>query len=185
MSLYRVRIIWGGSAAAGGGLSTFYFDTNADSVQQAATAVTTFLAGSEDRRSTAATWTLDNSVDWINDANGELQGTAAVTAANGVGTIATDIMPSANQGLLRLLTGVVVGGRFLRGRVFLPGTCESDNSGGAPTSTYRTDYDTLAAAMIADANTEWRVWSSTHGTSSPVTAANTWTSWAVLRSRRD
>lgn len=185
MAVSRVQVAWGGSAAAGGGLSSFYFNSAVGTAAQMGSAVSTFLGATEDRRSSSATWSRVAQVETFNVVTGALEGISGLVASSGVGTIATDIMPAANQGLLRLVTGQIVVGRLLRGRLYLPATTESDNSGGAPTGTYIADYEAAAAALIADANTELVVWSQTHGVIAPVSSANVWTSWAVLRSRRD
>ncbi len=185
MSVDRVQVTWGGSAAAGGGITSFYFQGAVGSAAQQRDAVVAFLTATEARRATSATWTLLTDVDRLNEVTGALESVNTVTAASGVGTGAGDIMPSLNQGLLRLLTTAIVNGRLLRGRIFLPGTIESDNSGGAPIVGYRTGYDTAAATLIAEANTIWSVWSRTHGVIFPITTASTWTQWSFLHGRRD
>jgi len=184
MPVNQVRVIWSGLPVVGNGLSTFNFSSTTGTAQQQATAVGTFLTATNDRRTTSITWTLDTDVPTLDVATGQLQAITTVTSAQALGTAAGDLIPFATQGLLRLFTGTIVGGRLLQGRIFLPGAVESDSNGG-PTSTYMTDYDTAAAALVADANADWSVWSRTHGVLSSVAQGSTWNEWAVLRSRRD
>jgi len=130
-------------------------------------------------------WITGADVAVLNSVTGALEGTATVAQSSGAGSAAGDAQPPAVQGLLRLITSNVVAGRLLRGRLFLPGSLEASNTSGQPSAGYRTAYETPAAALIADANTEWQIWSQTHGVPAVVQSANVWTRWAVLRSRRD
>lgn len=180
-----MQIIWTGTTIVGGGLSTFYFDSASGTPAQQVAAVATFLGATEDRRLSSVSWVSAADVATLNVGTGALEGITSVTQSSGTGTSATEAMPPASQGLLRILTSQIVSGRLLRGRIFLPGNSESDSGSGAPSSTYRTDYDAAAAALIADANTAWMCWSQTHGVAASVATANTWNKWAVLRSRRD
>lgn len=186
MAVNRVQVIWSGIPTVGGGLSTFMFNSSVGTPAQQVAAVAAFLAATEDRRAQGCSWVTGSDVATLNIGTGQLEGVTAVTQIIGVGSIAGDVLPPATQGLLRLLTSVVVAGRLLRGRLFLPGTCEADSgSTGQPSVTFRSDYDAAAAALLGDANTEWCVWSATHGVLANITAANTWTKYATLRSRRD
>lgn len=186
MALNRVRVIWTGTPAVGDGLSTFYFNSAVGTPAQQVAAVNTFLDSVAASYADNLSWSTEQEVATINEATGNLEGLASVTPATGVGLDATDQLSPATQGLLRLAGAMIVGGRLLRGRLFLPGPCEGVNSpGGIPLLAYRTDYQDAAAVMIADANVEWRIWSRTHGVSGDVVTATVWDKWAVLRSRRD
>lgn len=108
-----------------------------------------------------------------------------------VGTNANDQLPAQTQGLVRLSTASVVGGRRVRGRIFLPGPCETGNtSGGVPTSTYVSDWNTAAALLLAGGSTAsdvviWhRPQGGAGGASPVVTGVGTASTWSVLRSRR-
>lgn len=185
MSVHRVQVIWSGLTIQGGGLSTFYFDGAVGTAAQQVAAVAAFLGATEDRRGVSVAWQTAADVSVLNSATGQLEGIFTTTPAQGVGATSGDLMPANCQGLLRLITPNVVGGRLLRGRIFLPGSLEVDNTLAVPNATYRTDYDTAGAALIADANSTWVVWSKTHGVMAVVGSVNTWTKWASLRSRRD
>jgi len=146
--------------------------------------VATFLAATETQRTTQITWATAADVATLNTQTGKLEGLTSTTPATGAGSAAGDPAPFATQGLLRLFTNTIVNDRLLRGRLFLPGVVEASSTG-VPSAGYMTAYNTPAAALIADANTQWNVWSHTWGASSPVITASTWNRWAVLRSRRD
>ena len=112
-----------------------------------------------------------------------------IEAAEAVpGTAGPNFMPPLVQGLVRLRTGVYVGGREIRGKVFLPGTTDPDDVNGIPSAGYLTDVQAVWNALVTDASTAGiplQVWSPTNGQSESVTAVSPWNQWAVLRSRRD
>lgn len=185
MATYRVPVFWAGSLTNGGGLSNFFFNSLGGTTAQAVTAVVDFLNSTEDRRHSSCTWSCGQDIDTIDTATGALIGTDNFTPATGTGTNGGQPNSPATQGLLRITTGTVVGGRLLRGRLFLPATTENDNDLGAPTSTYVSDYDAAATTMLGDPDSAWVVWSKTHGVQATVTGESVWNKWAVLRSRRD
>jgi hypothetical protein len=111
--------------------------------------------------------------------------------ASVTGTEAGDPLPAQTQGLVRLATSTVVGGRRLRGRIFVPGPAEARNdSSGLPNSTYTSGLTSGFAAMLTAGATASSpvIWhrptagaGGTHGLITGVSAAPT---WSVLRSRR-
>lgn len=183
--LNRIPVVWTGTPTNGGGLSVFYFLEGVGTPAQQVTAVNTFLGATDDQRSTALQWQCGQEVDTIESTTNQLVGTTGFAPAVGFGTNSGEVLSPATQGLLRMLTPTVFNGRLIRGRLFLPGPTESVNSVGRPAVTYRADYEAAAAALIADANTTWVVYSRAAGAPAAVTAANMWTEWATLRSRRD
>ena len=101
------------------------------------------------------------------------------------GALTDTALPPADQGLLRLHTGLVIGHRQLIGHVFLPGACESNNtSGGVADAGYIALADAAGAGLIA-ATIPWVVWSRAHAAMYPIVSASTAAKWAILRSRRD
>jgi len=148
--------------------------------------VSTFLTATNDRRVTSSSWATEADVPTLNVGTGTIESIDATTPATGTGTAAGDALPPIAQGLLRLFTSTIVSGRLLRGRIFLPGAPESDSaSTGGTSTTYRSDYEAAAAALIADANSDWSVWSQTHGVLANISSATIWNKWASMRSRRD
>ena len=186
VSVRRVRVVWSGDPTSGGGLSTFYFNDAVGTAAQNVASVATFLNATNDRRVAPCTWATEADVPTLNVGTGAIEGIVSTTPATGVGTAAGDALPPIAQGLLRLFTSQIVSGRLLRGRLFLPGAPESDSaSTGGTSATYRSDYEAAAAALIADANSDWSVWSQTHGTLASIATASIWSKWASMRSRRD
>jgi hypothetical protein len=119
---------------------------------------------------------------------GAFAGTDPLTVT---GTQAGDALPRQTQGLVRLSTSTVVGGRRLRGRLFVPGPAEADNdSAGLPTGTYTSGLtsgfaDMLNAGATASVPVIWhRPTGGAGGTHGAITGVSASPSWAVLRSRR-
>lgn len=186
MAVNRVRVTWTGTPTVGDGLSTFYFNSAVGTPAQQVSAVNLFLDSVAASYADNLTWATQSDVATLNVGTGALEGITSTTVESGAGTDTTDQLSPATQGLLQLLTNQVVGGRLLRGRIFLPGPCEAANSaGGIPLAAYRTDYEDAADVLMNDANTEWSVWSQTHGVLASISSTSVWTKWAVLRSRRD
>jgi len=186
MAVNRVEVIWTGTPVAGGGLSTFYFDSAVGTATQQVTAVTGFLTSILDRISNTVTFATVADVATLNLTTGALEGFTSTAPQTGGGTSVGEPLPVGANGLLRLLTGSIVNGRLLRGRLFIPAPTESDNTaGGVPSATYTGDINASAQVLRDDANTNWGVWSRTHGFFSPVATVSTWNKWGLLRSRRD
>ena len=183
--MYRVRVTWTGTPVQGGGLSTFYFNDGGGTAQQAATAVSTFLGTLDANLSTALAWTTEGDVDSIDPATGDLTGTTSVATGSGVGSNVAEVLPPAAQGLLRLRTGLIVAGREVRGRMFIPGFCENNQAFGTPDAGTQANVNNAYATFLADANSIPVVWSRAHGVERVIASGTMWNKWAVLRSRRD
>lgn len=96
--------------------------------------------------------------------------------------------PLVVQGLVRLRTGTYVGGREIRGKVFLPGTTDANDTDGVPSTTYQTAINTAFGSFVtsaAAATVPVVVWSPTKGQVALVQQVSVWGQWAILRSRRD
>jgi hypothetical protein len=184
----RVRVSWGSGAANGGGVSTFNFigdDLQADA-NAAAAAVATAMAALEPVMDVDAVWTLETEVDVFNVLTGQTTGVFTVAGATGNGNSVGDKLPLAVQGLVRLRTGFFVGGREVRGRLFIPAVGEPFiNADGTPTVAFQTTIADAIDDLRADPNCIYAVYSPTHSTAQEVTAVTAWSNFAVLRSRRD
>ena len=184
--MLRARTTFTGTTGAPW-LSTMYFiaaTENQAAADAVIAAVGAFWGAVDARLGTAIQWTTDPSVAVL-DLDGTQTGAFATTPQVGTGASATELMPPANQILLRLRTNLFVGGREIRGRIFVPGNTEADATAGLVASAAQTAVNVAAAALIADANTIWAVWSPTNATATAVVSATAWSQWAVLRSRRD
>lgn len=184
--LYRVRTFLEGGLVTGGGLSDFYFLQVTGTAAQANAAVGLFWAPLQPGMSPQVTWRTDGEVLTIDDATGDITATTAVTPLSGVGTQTGEPLPPATQGLITLRTGAFVLGKEIRGRKFIPGICEADNtSTGAVSSTQVNRMNNAINALIADANSTFAIYSPTKHTSANVTSGAARTYFAVLRGRRD
>lgn len=103
---------------------------------------------------------------------------AAVAGLNG-----GEALPWTTQALLQIRTGVFVAGRERRGRIFVPGYSELDNTNGRPSSAVRTALETAGNALV-NFDPALAVYTPEKGVAS-ATSVTTWTEWATLRSRRD
>lgn len=174
-------------ASGTGKLTVMYFGTGAF-ISAQRTALNAFW--------TSVKASLDNSVSYnisttgreLDVATGALTGGwTEATARSGSGSGVTEQVADATQGLIRWQTGIIVGGRFLQGRTFIPGlsiaALSNGNLGGSTISTFQTAANTLISAAV-----ELDVWhrpiAGSGGSASGVTSAAVPAELAVLRRRR-
>lgn len=134
------------------------------------------------------TITVEGDCSVVDDATGQVVGIDSATARTVVGGSATALLPIATQGLINTFTSTFVGGRQLRGKIYVPGLITTTSDAlGAPTSTVKTLLLTQGALLVTNTSTPGplRVWSKKNGTSAVVNAVTTPSKFAVLRSRRD
>lgn len=127
-------------------------------------------------------------VSVVDEASGDTTATFLETAVPRPGGTNGARQPLVCQGLVRLRTGTYVGGREIRGKVFMPGTLDQDDTDGIPSTSYRTSLDAGFGALVSSAaglGIPLVVYSPTNGQAGVVTGVSTWNQWAILRSRRD
>lgn len=185
MTLWRVSTIFSGAGVAGGGINQMYFSGSGGTAADANQAVRDFWFALNPSISNTVNWTTGAEVVEIDEATGQIIGVESVTALGTTGANAGDPLPFATQGLVRWFTGAFIAGRQLRGRTFIPGMVEANNSAGRPSGTLMADIQAAADALIADTNSLLAVYSKTHATWQGVTSASVWSEWAQQRSRRD
>jgi hypothetical protein len=184
MSHYRVRTIFTG-AQGSPWLSTLNFGAAGGTAAQAVTAVAAFWGAVDVQMPGTIDWTTEADVGTYSPA-GELEDVDTTTPSTGAGGAgAGELLPRATQGLIRLRTGLIIDGRELRGRIFIPGLSESVNDNGTYAAASRATINTAAAALISDANSTLLVWSKRWATEAPALTGVTATEFAVLTSRRD
>ena len=139
----------------------------------------------------SSTLSFDPLLDEIEESNGNIVGQVAGTLPAAVTfTNANDPLPYQTQALVRLDTGVYIGGRRLKGRIFIPGASEDRNTAGAPIAAYLTQLNSFATALGTTVVTPMnqRVWhrpvNGFGGLSQPVISRTVSGQWAVLKSRR-
>ncbi|HKY46334.1 MAG TPA: hypothetical protein VJM50_24790 [Pyrinomonadaceae bacterium] len=184
--LWRVRTELTGPMITGGGQNDLYFAVTGGTAAQAVTAAGAFWQAVAAGLSSQLSWATQPEVIQIDDATGDISASVQTTPQSGIGSDVGEALPKATMGLIRWRTGNFVGGREIRGRTFVPGVIEADNTtNGVPSTTIINVMNNAAAGLLAAANADLVVYSPTKHTSALVTSASAWNQWAVLRSRRD
>jgi hypothetical protein len=185
VNILRVRTTFTGITGAPY-LNTAYFSLAGTTPADAAAAVSTFWGAVDSLLKSSVSWAVDAAVDELDATNGQLVGSTAVgSPGSGTGGDTSALLPFASQGLLRWVTSVYVGGRKLRGHWFIPGLTTSVNNQGHMDATLAGTFTTAGAALIADANSHFVIWSRKNGSFADVTSTSMWSEFATLRSRRD
>lgn len=187
-TISRLRTVWTGVAGAPY-YTNLYFDGVTDSASAAAaldgwgdfidTFKSNFVAG--------MIANIEGDLLQYDDTSGTLTGSVATTGRSITCTGGGTLLPRQAQLLVQWRTGIVVAGRRLRGRTFLPGQQETLNdAGGVPSSALVSSMQAgLQGFIDLPAPPHMVVWSRTHGVSSNALQATVWNQWANLRSRRD
>ena len=165
-------------------LSIWHFE---DSVTNdaAKTALQTFYT------SVAGTWSnqysvqLQPTVREMSSVTGTLTGESGFTVAPVVinGTIAGQPVPDAVSTLFRWNTNLVVAGRFLKGRTFVPGLAVTQLTNGNLTTSVNTSLNNIATTLANDAAAP-SIWSQKHGVIGVVQTGTAWGELATQRRRR-
>lgn len=135
--------------------------------------------------STAATFLTDAVVAQMDPATGTRTANYTVTPVTNPGLDAGDPLPPATQALTRLRTGVFAAGREVRGRINVPGLTEPSSTNGRPTAALLTALNNAANTLNTATTPDLAVWSRRNGIAVAVAATDTWTEFAVQRSRRN
>lgn len=189
-TMYQVRTQISGFAG-GPYLSTMYFLGSGGTAQQAATAARNFWTGFNGGMFLSLVIQVLPDVRLIESTTGALTGSTPTVNAVLNCTNVNHVLPFTSQLLMQWQTGVVLRGRLVRGRTFVPGLTENSNLDGAPTAAEVANAGVVAGVLVADANTIFGVWSrptvpgGSDGVFTPVATGGGWSQWAVLRSRRD
>lgn len=182
----EIIVDWTGPGA-GGKLSVLYFD-DAVAVATQRTSISTMLTSISDRLDNAVAWTVRTVGRELANASGALTGEwTESTARTGTGTLAGQAIPDASQALMRWNTGAVVGGRFLKGRTFIPGIEVGQITDGNLSALCISDFNLACGTFAGDAN-GFSIWNRPvnggGGQLHPVVSGTVWNELAVLRRRR-
>lgn len=180
----RIRVVWTGVAGTPA-YTNLYFNNSGPSPQALATEVRAALALLAPVVTAAATATIEEDVALIDSVTGEIQGVAVIDTSPVSMSAAGEMLPRATNGLVHLLTNAYVGGRQLRGRVFIPYPVEAANDGGQTATTYRASIGNALNPLRVNTLGAWVVWSRKTGAIAPIETLPVWSQFAVLRSRRD
>lgn len=168
-------------------VGVFNFDSAPPVTTQRA-ALGTFLAGLASVLRTSTTWAVRTSGREVSEATGTLTGEWIDSdPQSGNGSEAQAAVADATQALVRWSTGVVVNGRFLKGRTFIPGL-EIDALVGGNLSTGAQSTIGAAAGNLIAADVGFSIWhrptDGVGGSLHPVLGTSVWSEFAVLRRRR-
>lgn len=181
MPAYRIRTVFTGVPGSPY-LSNFYFDTGTvGDASAAAAAVYDFWNAVDSNMVNTMAWNIEDDVALFTNPE-TIAGWETVAGGNGAGLVSGDSLPWSTQLLIQWSTAVVFNNRRIRGRTFVPGFVESQNSAGVPVLSLRDAVEDAADAMVGSGLV---VASRASNTFVPITGAAVWSQWAVLRSRRD
>lgn len=182
--MYRVRVEFSGMQGSPW-IATHYAATAAGTPAQAVAALGTFWGAIDGLMDNEVNWTTLTDVETVDAATGQVTAVTSVTPVTGTGAIAGEALPIATQGLIRWRTGEYIAGREVRGRTFIPGLTETANDNGQLSAASATTIQTAITTLLAAANFDLVVYSRAHAVEPLVDSGSVWSSFAVLRSRRD
>lgn len=183
--MFRVTITLTGYTG-GPYINAMHFgNSGGETAQDAADAAGAFWAAIDNLFHNTLTWTTGSELESVNESTGQIISVQTITPVTGTGSDSSSPLPPANQMLCRWRTGNFIAGRELRGRTFIPGLTESSQSTGAPDAAWISGVNTAAAALIADADSSFGIYSPTHNEFAAAVSGSAWTKFAVLRKRRD
>lgn len=183
------ELIQNWTTAAGGGFKTVTYWDGAGAIATQRAALHQFCMDIRGQLANSVTFFQDNSGRIIDENTGTLLGLwNDATAYGNVGNGGAQCVPDSSQVLMRWNTNVVVAGRFLKGRSFIPGLLQtnvtSGNLGVTSTGVFQTAGNTLIAVAAGLV-----VWhrpppGGSGGVFSDVQTCQPWPELAVLRRRR-
>ena len=127
-------------------------------------------------------WEVSGVVQYIDDNTGTLLANGVTDAVTGAGEASGEMLPASTQVLVKWRTGLVVAGRELRGRTFLPAMDAFMNDEGSVESVARADLSDEIATWLGGLSATPLVWSRTHGASQSIEAAEVWNEFAEIGS---
>lgn len=167
--------------------SVFYFDL-AQAIGAQRLALSTFLTAVKASLSNQVSYKIQDAGRELSDSTGTLTGAWSTGITyTGTGSSATQPVADTSQLLFRWSTSTIVGGRFLKGRTFIPGFFVGGLLAGNVTAAQVTGLSTAANTFANDAS-DPVVWHrpvlGAGGQAVPMTGGSLWSEIAVLRRRR-
>jgi hypothetical protein len=184
--MVRLNSVWTGTAGSPY-FTQSYFQGAADAAHasQCVSAFWGLVGGLAPYVTGSLSCAISGDVEVIDISTGQITGVVSVTGAVNAGSAAGDALPFLVQGLARLQTSLYLGGRQLRGRMFLPGMMEAQNTAaGVPAAAMQTAVNTALATYIAHA-ADPAVYSRKYSAVASVSSATLSPKWSYLRTRRD
>lgn len=185
-TIREILVDW--TTQAGGGFrNVFYFDSTVTPAVQRSD-IATWATGMAGVIDTNVSWTVETAGRELDETTGALVGAwTEPTGHTGLGAITGECVPDVAQILCRWATGSVVGGRFLKGRSFVPGMTVAQMKDGnivpatvGALSTVCNTFATGASNLLV-----WhRPVLGAGGVAIPSQSGSVWSELAVLRRRR-
>lgn len=173
---------------SGGGLTLLHFGDDATSGDISAR-VTEFMTEARALIASDAGVSPGSLVRVLNTTTGTLEDQFTISpTGGGAGAGGSGLVPNAAQGLIRLRTSEIVNGRFLAGRIYVPGLPEGAiNATGEISSTHLARLVAMGTAL-AGSPAPLHIWhrptAGTGGVSAPISGVTAWNEFAVQRRRR-
>lgn len=170
-----------------GQVSVFMFSDTVPVADQR-NAIGAFLTDADGILSTTTSWVVRTTGRELNDGTGQLEGVwNESTGHSGLGAQVQEQMSDATQVLVRWKTALIINGRFLQGRTFLPGVAVTAAVDGNLGDGARDTVLTAAQNLVDDA-VQLSVWhrpvAGAGGARTTVIGTDVWREFAVLRRRR-
>lgn len=167
-----------------------YFDGGTTTaLSDARTAVASLWDGATGVISDQYTWSVETTARVLAPSTGTLLDVVSdPDPATGAGDQDQEPVPDASQVLFRWRTGLVVQGRFLQGRTYVPGLASGSLTNGNITPAVVTALSGVVSDFLTAAGGAFGVWhrpqGGSGGTWSPAASAAVWPELAVQRRRR-
>lgn len=200
MSLVRVQTVWSGIAGAPYYTNLYAIGPAAtNNGNDLATAWRVFLNSLSLQLCTGLIATIDPELLEFNETDGVVTGTGTTLQSPVAFTGGGEQLPHSNQALVQWTTNGLVHNRRVRGRTFIPGVMETQNSPtGTPATQIGTPLQTAIDTMLSSMSGRMRIWSrpvtaeqatptvpARPGSAWAITTGKVAPYWAILRSRRD
>lgn len=183
----RVTLTWTG-LSGGPYFTQLFFGHNPGAAENTSAHVHEWVMTTRGLWVTGLTCTQNTEQDIIDTVTGGTVQTDVATAKVAVaGQAASEVLPFATQGVIKLQTAQFNEGRRLQGRIFIPGPAEGSSVNGAPEPGYLSTLNTTAATLISHSQPDgpWAVYSRRYKGWASVSGASGWNKWGSQRRRRD
>lgn len=182
----EILVDW--TTASGLGKVSVFFQDLEESVSDFRDALATMLGTVDGSLDDTTSWSIRQEGRELTDEEGGLQGVWSDSdAKTGTGAGTGECVPDAAQVLMQWQTSTITGGRFVRGRTFIPGLSTGGMVSGNVSSAIQTAWTTLGNTFIG-AGVGAGVWhrpvSGSGGLFCLATSCSIWPELAVLRRRR-
>lgn len=183
--MIRTRVVFTGVTGTPYYSNLFWVGTTAAEALDASAAHSGFFADIRSNITSGLSWATAGEAAVIDPVTGDLTGVFTVPGTPSVGTATGTPLPLATQAVLRINTAAILGGRRIRGKVFIPGLTTSANSSGTgPTSALVTSIVQAANTRFSGTSGSVVVWSKKNGVQVPNTGFGVSPTWGTLRSRK-